>query len=481
MMDAETVRDAVRRRLAVDTRAVAVFRVTLGLSLLADLSMRARGLGVFYTDAGVLPRDVLAQLFPSLARLSLHGLSGAVWVQIVLVSVSAVSALALLVGLRSRTAASVALVLHVSMYARNPFVLNGGDTMLAVLLLLSVFTPLGARWSVDAVGRDDEAPGSVLSAPTVAPLLFILVIYSSNAVLRYRGEPWMSGEAVRRVFGLETVTVLAGPYLAQFPFVLEAVNWVWVAMLTVSFLLVALTGWLRAAFALSFIVAHTVMALTLRLGVFPVVVISALVLFLPPVFWDRVEKQLPSDGVASLPPRRLHAVSRVRTVTSGSLLRVRAGTVVAVTVVSAVLFWQGAALGYVDAPDAGGVDPGEYAWKMYSPTPEGTYGWYTASVEPADGDGTYVFPDTVAETDGSVRYAPRRTADAYPSTLWYRYLNGIDDASEMRQHAFADSLCRSSRKGHGDADVEVWHTEREVVLNGADEERSYRVVRHDCG
>jgi hypothetical protein len=474
MMDTERVRDGVRRRFAVDTRGLAVFRVALALCLLVDISMRARGVAVFYTDAGVLPRDALAGMFPTLARLSLHSLSGGIAVQVGLISVSAVSALALLVGFRSRTAACVALLLQFSLYARNPFLLNGGDTMLLVLLTLAVFAPIGARWSVDAVARDGTVPRSTLRPPAVAPLVFLVVIYTSNAVLRYRGEAWMRGNAVRRVFGLETITVLAGPYLAELPAVLEAVNWVWVGMLTVSVLLLALTGWLRAALTASFIVAHTAMALTLRLGVFPLVVVSGLVLFLPSELWDAVESRVPSRYSVSAVPRRLTAASRPRIFPSGSRVWTYAGTVVAVLVISAVVLWQGAALGYVDAPTAGGVEPDEYAWKMYSPTPEGTYGWYLAHVHSGSGGvtGGLPYPDTGAVS------SPR---DAYPSTLWYRYLADLDEASETRQRAFADWLCRSSPETRNDARVELRHVEREVVLSGPDEERRYRVLTHDCG
>ena len=479
-MDHRTLRAAVRRRLSVDTRALASFRVVVAVCLLVDLSMRARNVTVFYTDAGVLPRGVLSDLFPSLARLSLHALSGTVLSQVVLLSVSAVAAGALLVGFRSRTAASVAFVLHASLYARNPFVLNGGDSMLLVLLVLAPFLPLGARWSVDAVGNGETAPETVLRAPGVAALLFVVVIYSSNAVLRYRGEAWMSGTAVRRVFELETVTVLVGPYLAELPAVLEAVNWTWVGMLTISPLLVVLTGRSRAVFAGAFVVAHGAMAATLRLGVFPLVVIAALVLFLPPPFWDRVESVVPS-GVSSAVPSRTVATPRTRLVPSGLPVE-RVGSFVAIVVLAAVVLWQGAALGYVDFTVSGGPDPDEYAWKMYSPTPQKTYGWYVPSVERGSGDDTDGLRNVPVDEDGSVfRDTPPDAVEAYPTTLWYRYLTDLDDGSERRQRAFADWVCRKTEDGGGDPrTVELWYVEREVVLDGTDKEERTRLLTHDC-
>jgi len=46
---------ALRRRIRIDVRALAAFRVALGVVLLVDLALRARNLTAFYTDAGVLP------------------------------------------------------------------------------------------------------------------------------------------------------------------------------------------------------------------------------------------------------------------------------------------------------------------------------------------------------------------------------------------------------------------------------------------
>ncbi|MDZ7688718.1 MAG: HTTM domain-containing protein [Halobacteriales archaeon] len=472
----ERVRGGVRRRFCVDRRALAVFRVTLGVVVLADLSMRARDLRVFYTDDGVLPRETLAELFPGIARFSLHSLSGALWAQVVLFGVSALFAVALLVGYRSRTSAFVSLVLLVSLYARNPFVLNGGDTMLLVALLLGSTLPIGARWSVDALGRDDAPSETVFSVAGAVLLVFLVVIYASNAVLRYRGELWMSGDAVRSVFGLESVTVLLGPYLAEMPALLVVINWMWVAMLTVSVLLLLLTGWLRAFLTGAFVVAHLGMALTLRLGVFPFVVIALLLLFLPPVFWDRFETHVPS-GFGSRGPDAF-AVSRARLTPESARRALRRGaSATAVVILVTVLFWQGAALGYVEAPgDSVGAHPENYAWKMYSPTPPQTDGWYVVPVELRSGETIDGIHRTSVEWD-----APLDLADAYPTILWYRYLSEMRYSSETQKRAFAEYVCDSVSEEEGEVlSVGVYYVEREVVLDGTGDEDRVELLKHDC-
>jgi len=476
----ERVRDGVRRRFGVDTRALAVFRVTLGVVLLADLLMRARHIRVFYTDSGVLPRETLSELFPGLAYFSLHALSGTFWAQVFLFTVAAFFAFTLLVGYRPRTSAFVSFILLVSLYIRNPFVLNGGDTMLLVVLLLGSMLPLGARLSVDSLGRDERLPETAFSAVSVALLVFLVIIYLSNAVLRYRGELWMSGDAVEWVFSLESVTVLLGPYLAEMPILLSVINWTWVAMLTVSFLLLLLHGWLRAFFAGAFVVAHLGMALTLRLGIFPFVVIAVLLLFLPPVFWDKLETYLPSLGVGSYVPERIVASSRVRLAPENiqHVLR-RVFPVVAVLLLLTVLFWQGAALGYVGVSGGEelGAHPENYAWKMYSPTPPQTDGWYVVPVELSSGERMDGFHREPVEWN-----APSDLADAYPTTLWYRYLSETRYAPETQQRAFAEYVCASASEYYDKSvrKVEVYYVEREIALDGKGDEERIELMEHSC-
>ena len=56
----ERVADWLSDVFGIDTRSLAVFRIGLALTILLDLVLRAQDLGAHYTDAGVLPRALLA-------------------------------------------------------------------------------------------------------------------------------------------------------------------------------------------------------------------------------------------------------------------------------------------------------------------------------------------------------------------------------------------------------------------------------------
>ncbi|MFT5471570.1 MAG: hypothetical protein ACI8UO_006705, partial [Verrucomicrobiales bacterium] len=62
-----------RNVFGIDLRSLALFRISLGAILIADLIVRATDLTMFYTDAGVMP---IEQLRHPAWRICLHALSG---------------------------------------------------------------------------------------------------------------------------------------------------------------------------------------------------------------------------------------------------------------------------------------------------------------------------------------------------------------------------------------------------------------------
>ncbi|MFC6755658.1 MULTISPECIES: HTTM domain-containing protein [Haloarcula] len=295
MTERATVWAAITRRLAIDRRALAAFRVALALVVLADLARRLPDVRAFYTDAGVLPRSLLSTLYPGYGAVSLHALSGGLVVQFALFALAAVAALALLVGYRTRLATVVSLVLLVSLQLRNPLVLNSGDVLLRRLLFWSAFLPLGSRWAVDSADLG-EAPGPtdrVVGIATAGLLAQVVVVYLTNAVVKLRADVWLRGDAVRYAFQLDHFTVLLGDVIAGWTPAVQLAAWVWLALLVGSPLLVVLTGRARATLVGAFAAIHAGMLVTMQLGVFPLVSLAGLVPLLPGWVWDRVEARLP--------------------------------------------------------------------------------------------------------------------------------------------------------------------------------------------
>ena len=113
----------VREFFSLDARSLALFRVALAVMILQDWLDRLPDLRVLYSDEGIIPRNAVSGVQP----ISLHMLSGSVWFQGVLFALAILFALALLVGWRTPFVTLVSFFFLVSVHARNPPLMQGGD------------------------------------------------------------------------------------------------------------------------------------------------------------------------------------------------------------------------------------------------------------------------------------------------------------------------------------------------------------------
>lgn len=477
------LRGALSRHLGIDRRALAAFRIALGAVLLADLSLRSRSIVAFYTDAGVLPRSTLAEAYPIVGRVSLHALSGGVALQVGLFAIAGLAALSLLAGHRTRFATAVSLVLLASLDARNPIVLNAGDAVLLQLLFWSLFLPLGARWSLDAAGT---APGRerVASVATAALLLQVVVVYVVNAAHKFRGDRWLEGTAVEYVFNLDHLTVWLGNVLVDVPWLLSAATVGWLAMLVLSPLLVGLRGRPRAVLAALFAAAHLGMALTMQIGVFPLVSIAALLPFLPASVWDAVEARVarPLDRRLSgaLPARRSPIPRLAPRLAPSPVVRrwtTRVATAVVTLGLVLVLGYNAAtvATGTVDLGADSGLEIGEPRWRMFAPSPPVTAGWYVVRGDRPSGEAVDPF------RGGPVRWdRPPDMADTYPTHRWQKYLTEVRWRGEPRLvRSLAGHLCRRGAD-RGVASVDIYFVAEVTNLDGPEQTEPRRLGRFDC-
>lgn len=486
------IRAAVERRVGIDLRALAALRIGLGGLLLLDLALRARSLRAHYTDFGMLPRAALHGYYGTLGRISIHALSGAAWVQVLLFVVAGIVAFALLCGYRATTATVLSWLLLASLHARNPLLLNAGDSLLRRLLMWGMFLPLGARWSIDAGQGERPSEDRVASIASLALLLQVVLMYLTNGVIKLRGDVWPSGEALRIVFGVDQLTTGFGHALAGQPTVLVLLGHAWLLLVFSAPALLLLRGRSRAALAGAFILAHVGMLLTLHLGIFPLVAVIALLVFLPTPIWDRLEFELstrkPFQGGTATAAFRHATVPTPR----GQITRLRErpptslrdsvsafGASLPAVLLALVLLWNAASLGYVGLPtDAAPVDPREHRWDMFAPHPLGTDVWY-------------VVPGTLesgrqidAYRGGAVVWdRPPDTAATYPSARWRKSLMDLwrPQYAPLRP-AFAGYLCRRWNERHDDhlETLSIAVVESPVRLDGPDPTRRVELWNGSC-
>jgi hypothetical protein len=474
---------AVRRRLRVDTRALAATRILLGTILLIDLAHRAPGIEKYYTDSGVYPLAVHEEMYTQFAGLSIHALSGAPWFQSLLFVLPGLFALAFVVGYRTRLVGFCSFVLLVSLHARNPVVLNGGDILLRTFLPLTLLTPLGERWSVDAVRRG-ECRETVLTAATTAVLAQPLVVFGQNAVLKHQGSTWYSGEALKIAFANDEMTILLGNYLSEYPTLLEALNWGWVTLLAGSTVFLLFTaGRLRAAVVCVYIGAFLGMLPTLMVGLFPFVLTATVLAYLPPVFWDTAARLVPDDvstqppsvdrlGPLAGPPLETRIFDALRERGYGSAVdygRAYGRSLLTILGVFALVFVLFFGVAHVAVDDVPYEDEAtailDQSWGLYAPNPTDSYSWFITNATLENGS-------SVAALGESPSFdRPPDAAATYESFRERKFMSLVDSGGQdgLIAQSYADWACRQAAERYGDpvASVTVHELIQSSPVDGA--------------
>jgi len=212
---------------SVDARSLGLARIGVACLLIYDLLRRVPGLETWYTNDGLLPNHTVLWRPGSQWMLSFFfAASWASEARLLFVLCGFVY-LALLVGYRTRLFHALSLLCVVSLHTRVVFLENGGDVALNILCGWTLFLPMGARFSVDAVNASlgarreaslaelneraalepDARP--VVSLAVLGVLLQLAVIYYFNAVSK-TGTTWRSGTAVHYVLQQERMVTWLG-------------------------------------------------------------------------------------------------------------------------------------------------------------------------------------------------------------------------------------------------------------------------------
>ena len=209
------------RYLALDPRSLGLVRIYLGCLLLADLLRRIPHLSTWYTNAGPLPNHVLlwrpiAEYQFSLFFLVTHR-GEAVFLFVLCGLVFALFA----AGYRTRLMHFLSLVAICSLHNRVAMFEDGSEVTTRLLTFWTLFLPLGARLSFDAVRAAavsgvetrDVRPAISLAVPCI--LLQVALLYTFN-VLHKTGDTWRDGTAVHYVLHQDRIVTWLGWQLRPF-------------------------------------------------------------------------------------------------------------------------------------------------------------------------------------------------------------------------------------------------------------------------
>ncbi|WP_241498979.1 HTTM domain-containing protein [Rufibacter ruber] len=292
------IQQYLHRIFYADTRALSLMRIWVASVLLLDIAIRASDLEAHYSNMGVLPLHVLHANAWNQYFFSLHALSGMWQFQALLFAVAAVAAVSLLLGYHTRWATFISWLLLLSLQNRNPLISQSGDGLLRMLLFWGMFLPWHRHYSLDArrdLPVEKNLSTSYFGAATVAYLLQVAWVYVFTALLK-SGPDWTTdGTALYYALSLDQILMPGGRILYQYPQLMKFLTHAtYYGELYLPFILLIpwKNTWFRLLFIFSIIGLHIGISLTLYVGLFYLISISAVIGLLPTPAMDFLDRRL---------------------------------------------------------------------------------------------------------------------------------------------------------------------------------------------
>ena len=273
---------------SLDPHAIALGRIGLGLILVIDLISRLNQAELLYGAEAMAPVHMFIGGFPSIW--SLYFLNDQLWFTQALIAFNLASAVAWMVGYRSKLALFITWFLYASLFYRNTLIHTGAEPTLLAALFWFLWLPHSHVWSLKRHNhRLNDASNqncAIVSAGSIAFILQVTAYYFFSGLHKQNPVWWQEGSALYYALNLDIYTSSAGLWLRESPQLMQTFSfsiW-WIEILAPALLLVAPLMFGRAArtfAALIFIGLHIGIAIFMQIGIFPYVNIAILLTLLP--------------------------------------------------------------------------------------------------------------------------------------------------------------------------------------------------------
>jgi predicted DCC family thiol-disulfide oxidoreductase YuxK len=189
-----------------------ISRIGIGAAMLLHYALASPYLLTFWGDEGWLPREFLAEKPPDGWTQSVFFYFTAPWQWMLFHALFLFCCAALMLGWRTSWVKWMVLIGQISYDNRNPGMTYGVDSILACLLLILCFAPIGRALSLDRVRQVRAAKLKDLNAEpprytsrwafacTRLMQIQMAVLFFFSATDKLRGDDWRSGDAIWQVF-----------------------------------------------------------------------------------------------------------------------------------------------------------------------------------------------------------------------------------------------------------------------------------------
>jgi predicted DCC family thiol-disulfide oxidoreductase YuxK len=286
----------LKKTFSFDDRSMGLYRVLIGMIVVADVIYRLEDLTNFYTDVGLVPRSIFVSEMSMPWSFSFHLANGSFAFAALMFSIHALFGLMLVFGYKSRWAMVGAYIMTFSVHNRNWLVNNGGDDVLRSILFISIFLPLNRCFSLDsAMQKIKKETTDFFSFWTLTFFLQVFVIYFVSYILK--NHPIWRNDFTA-VFYSSRLDIFATPlaiWLRDYPFLMKAstaftiyLEWLGPLLLIGAFLFRKYWWVVRTSLVGVFIAFHFGIFLTMNIGLFTFIAMAMWTLFIPGPLWDKL-------------------------------------------------------------------------------------------------------------------------------------------------------------------------------------------------
>ncbi len=351
----------------LDSRSVSLFRIAVGLLVIAGIWQRCVDFTFLYGSEGALPAEILPLAYgagyPAIPS------DQGFWALIL--GVGALSGLALVLGRGVPIASGLCLLVLGLIHARNPLLDYGADRVLRFEVLFVFLLSLRPS-SMGGASRSAKILNLLVEGALV---LQLCAIYVDSVQSRDFDAWWWRASALRAALHLDYLATPFGRWVAEIDFITEmSTRAALLFELFVPFLIVGLWRFWRARVLLlaSLVLFHSMIAATLGLFYFACIMLAFWSACLPAEFWERAKQmssRIPSESLENLTAIKAFGLLIGFTILGLSLLTPR--------------LYPSQSSERVPILTAFGLFEG---WAFFSPSPYRFDGWLTVEVATASGE-----------------------------------------------------------------------------------------------
>lgn len=270
--------------------AVALYRIFFGIIQTIFVLLLTEEMSVWFGEKGILGNQTVSN-FNGSVRLNVLNFDPAnPHLLMALFVIFFLASICLVLGYKTRLAAIVSFILYSSLYHRDPFLFNSGDTYMRVSCFWLIFSAAGQALSLDS-WLENKRKGLVDPMFTdfkYAPVsmwayrllqLQLALVYLHTMVCKFWGPVWYDGTAVYYSSRIEDLIRVKLPYVFENLWTINLLTWGTLILETGLFTLIWIKE-LRYYVIACAIIFHLIIDLHMNIPLFEWEMIISYVLFI---------------------------------------------------------------------------------------------------------------------------------------------------------------------------------------------------------